>query len=53
MSLILAELMMMKWEEENIDKEGRIIKFMRYMDDRIRTWKGKEKELKEKVKEHN
>ena len=42
--------MIMNWEEEKTDKEGRIINFMRVLDYRIGIWKGKEEELKVKVK---
>ena len=38
-------------EEEKIDKEGRIRKFMRYMDDSTEKWVGKEEELKKKLKD--
>ena len=47
MNPTLAQLMIMKWEEEKMDKEGKIRKFMTYVDNSIGIWK--EEELKEKV----
>ena len=51
MNPVLAEIIMKGWEEENIDKERKILKFGRYVDDSRDKWKGKKTELEEKVKE--
>ena len=51
MSPVLAEIVMKGWEEDIIDKERKIRKFGRYVDDSLGIWKGRKTELEEKVKE--
>ena len=42
---------MKKWEEAKINKERRIRKFTRYMDDSMGIWREEKKELEEIMKE--
>ena len=51
MSPVLDDIVMKKWEEENIDKERRIRRFTRYVDDSLGIWRGEKRELEEKMKE--
>ena len=51
MSPVLAEIVMKGWEEDIIDKERKIRKFGRYVDDSLGIWKGRKTELEEKGKE--
>lgn len=50
MSPVLAEIVMKRWEEEKIDKEKKIRKFGRYIDDSLGIWKGNKMEFEEKMK---
>ena len=50
MSPVLAELIMKRWENENVENEERIRQYGRYVDDSLGVWKGSKNELEEKVK---
>ena len=50
MSPVLAELIMKRWENENVENEERIRQYGRYVDDSLGVRKGSKNELEEKVK---
>ena len=45
MNLLLAEILMKKWEKEKTEEEGRIRKFRRYVDGSIGIWIGRREDL--------
>ena len=49
MSPILAEIVTRKWEEEKVEG-GKIIIFVRYVDDILGVWRGDRTELNDKIK---
>ena len=49
MSPILTEIVMRKWEEEEVEGENKIIKFVMYVDDILGVWRGDRTELIDKI----
>ena len=49
MSPVLSEVIMKRWENENVENEKRIRKYGIYVDDSLGVWKGVKNELEEKV----
>ena len=50
MSPILAEIVMRKWEEEKVEEENKVIKFVRYVVDILGVWRDDRTEFNDKIR---
>jgi hypothetical protein len=50
MSPMLAKIVKRKWEEEKVEGENKVIKFVRYVDDILGVWRGDRTVLNNKIR---